>query len=95
MNATRLAYYVKITLYNSIETVAVLILKLCRCKKNIYGEKGNGGKFLPIEILLEIAMNNVLFIKTSILYHKKDMSKGTTPSPKTTVTALRSNYFTI
>ena len=64
-------------------------------QKNIYGEKGNGGKFLPIEILLEIAMNNVLFIKTSILYHKKDISKGTTPSPKTTVTALRSNYFTI
>jgi len=45
MDATRLAYYVKITLYNSIETVAVLILKLCRCKKTFLEKKKMGKVF--------------------------------------------------
>ena len=46
MDATRLAY-VKITLYNSIETVAVLILKLCRCKKTFMEKKEMGESFCP------------------------------------------------
>ena len=36
--------YVKITLYNSIETIGILILKLCRCKKTFL-EKKKMGKF--------------------------------------------------